>query len=543
MGNLVYNSGEQSKVPTTLKLELGVFFDGTNNNLKNTKIRKKSEEIEKEKRTPTYQEEQEIEPYITYGKKDEKDEDTSYKNDYTNIARMYMCSNNNSKKGYAVYAEGIGTVNKNKDDSDGYGYGRGERSGIFSKVRRGAEELAKRIYEHKKTQENLNKIPINKIELTIDAFGFSRGATAARNFLHNLTKGAYKAGKKTKNFKERTKSIFGVDNIIYEYFDYNGFKVDKKFLKDEKLPKYGHLGLELLKKGISWDLVNKMKVTVRFLGIYDTVASYDPNCVVFPDFGDYDSELHLFDFNTIQTVHFIALDECRKNFALTHIEKGKGIEKGFPGVHSDIGGSYWCDKIQEEKHILAIDGDLKVLRKKFIEEGWYHDNDEIKNEGGKLVGNRNLKGEYSYLLLNWMSDYASFYIQEHQDENKNWIEKIKYYQIKEKYTCEEKLIKDAKEIIEELTLKSLVSSIGHRAVFRGNTGTLEPEDPNDKEVEWIRGIEKNKDNTLKDLRHEYLHQSAHYKPYKFKGKLNTYQYPMEPAKNRIRPEYPKKENN
>ena len=92
MGNLVYNSGEQSKVPTTLKYE------------------KKSEEIEKEKRTPTYQEEQEIEPYITYGKKDEKDEDTSYKNDYTNIARMYMCSNNNSKKGYAVYAEGIGTV-------------------------------------------------------------------------------------------------------------------------------------------------------------------------------------------------------------------------------------------------------------------------------------------------------------------------------------------------------------------------------------------------------------------------------------------------
>ena len=26
MGNLVYNSGEQSKVPTTLKLELGVFL-------------------------------------------------------------------------------------------------------------------------------------------------------------------------------------------------------------------------------------------------------------------------------------------------------------------------------------------------------------------------------------------------------------------------------------------------------------------------------------------------------------------------------------
>ena len=45
MGNLVYNSGEQSKVPTTLKLELGVFFDGTNNNLKNTKIRKKIKSI------------------------------------------------------------------------------------------------------------------------------------------------------------------------------------------------------------------------------------------------------------------------------------------------------------------------------------------------------------------------------------------------------------------------------------------------------------------------------------------------------------------
>lgn len=51
MGNLVYNLGEQSKVPTTLKLELGVFFDGTNNNLKNTKIRKK---IRRDRKRKTY---------------------------------------------------------------------------------------------------------------------------------------------------------------------------------------------------------------------------------------------------------------------------------------------------------------------------------------------------------------------------------------------------------------------------------------------------------------------------------------------------------
>jgi len=76
------------------------------------------------------------------------------------------------------------------------------------------------------------------------------------------------------------------------------------------------------------------EIKVRFVGLFDTVASYKGT-----------SSLHLdaiSDGNVEHIVQLAAADEHRSNFPLTNIKSagGKGIEIFLPGVHSDIGGGY-----------------------------------------------------------------------------------------------------------------------------------------------------------------------------------------------------------
>ncbi len=55
--------------------------------------------------------------------------DNSFSNDYTNVARMYQCCEQNS---YGIYVEGIGTLNNNRDVDDGFQYGSG-KTGVRGK--------------------------------------------------------------------------------------------------------------------------------------------------------------------------------------------------------------------------------------------------------------------------------------------------------------------------------------------------------------------------------------------------------------------------
>lgn len=45
--------------------------------------------------------------------------DNSYSNDYTNVARMWMCCNGD----YKVYVEGMGSIDLEHDDNDGFMFG------------------------------------------------------------------------------------------------------------------------------------------------------------------------------------------------------------------------------------------------------------------------------------------------------------------------------------------------------------------------------------------------------------------------------------
>ena len=140
-----------------LDLTLNLFFDGTTNNRNNTE--------EREKNTKVYQE-----------KSNKKDD--SYKNDYTNIARAYDATSVNNLTQKSVYIEGVGTTDLETDDLLPVGIGQSAgfwNTGIKDKVKRACELGAIKMQKAAKGK------PINK--LTINVYGFSRGAATARHFL------------------------------------------------------------------------------------------------------------------------------------------------------------------------------------------------------------------------------------------------------------------------------------------------------------------------------------------------------------------------
>jgi hypothetical protein len=212
-------------------------------------------------------------------------------------------------------------------------------------------------------------------QITLDVFGFSRGAASARNFVHEVNaKKAYKPHEieipdgydfyevrgEPRTKKKHRKALGDAD----------GVEINPKRLIDGKMPRFGHLGYSLLeKKVITPEELENLQVIIRFVGVYDTVSSYyevdalgaydafgkvqdDPaggklfKEAISSHFGDDEEELGLQDLGDVsrfqKLVRFTAKDEHRRNFALTRINQipNKAIEKNFPGVHCDIGGAY-----------------------------------------------------------------------------------------------------------------------------------------------------------------------------------------------------------
>ena len=98
----------------TFDIAIGVFFDGTLNNKTNTDERKKNTEA-----------------YKDYG--EDPDDNNSYNNDWSNVARLWDAYDINS----SVYVEGIGTLDKQADVNDGFMYGEKD-TGIVAKVKLGS---------------------------------------------------------------------------------------------------------------------------------------------------------------------------------------------------------------------------------------------------------------------------------------------------------------------------------------------------------------------------------------------------------------------
>lgn len=334
-------------------LTIGIFFDGTNNNKNNTKAKEYYDKRARGKKL-TSEETVSAQAYRQNGR---DNKGSSYHNDWSNVARLYDIYPDK----LAVYVDGIGTETEKGDSILGAGFGTGflfGGTGILGKVEEGCEKLALVVASQSKKKE----IPI----LYLDVFGFSRGAAAARVFLDEISKKPYPLSINLKN-------------------------------------KGGYLGYYLAEKEIKVGLVK-----VRFLGLFDTVSSYSASFSPTPDFDNDTTELSLNNLSKAETVmHFTAADEHRKNFSLTKTKVGK--EREFPGVHSDVGGSY-NDGVEVVKIIEKnFKENLTKLSTKLVNSSWYTDEQlEISFFGPKheLKGIRKLKKTYSYIPLHFMAESA-----------------------------------------------------------------------------------------------------------------------------------------
>lgn len=409
--SFVYNTGssDDDKKDDELRFVFGVFIDGTLNNKTNTEMRRKyrkedeksiinkgsekdKADLEKEAKDYTKLKkndfklalkgttEREYQEYligIHRDKIDKQGTDNSYSNDDTNVTRMWRCCD--SEK-YAIYVEGMGTGDLQYDSQDGFAFGSG-LTGIRNRVRTACQRVVEKIVEKKKDNKDA-KIT----EITLDIFGFSRGAASARNFAYEVSKSEYDIKGieipylESVYVKPQTyHDEFGIPTTIGGYYttkqkirksngDSDGLEIDKSLLVDGRMPRLGHLGYCLLQyKVLKPEELENIQIIVRFIGLYDTVSSYyevgalgsyKSDGTLEDDgkfnklrkeawsthFNDDEKELnlHLAPNSFQKMVHFTAKDEHRRNFSLTRISQigDKAIEKNFPGVHCDIGGAY-----------------------------------------------------------------------------------------------------------------------------------------------------------------------------------------------------------
>lgn len=434
-----------------VSITLGIFFDGTLNNKTNT--------IERRDKTDAYKK-----------KGGNPKDNNSYNNDWSNVARLW----DNYDKNFGIYIEGIGTDDKEKDSMLGYAFGTGS-TGIRGKVKKGCEEIVKKV-KNIKNAKKADKIEV----LTFDVFGFSRGAAAARNFVHEIGKSKYKAT--TKTYAQR-------EVVVTLTYDSDGDSVSSK-----QLPKWGHLGLKLEEAGITVDVLK-----IRFLGIYDTVSSYSKNLSAMPDFHNDVEELSLNDIGRAQTViHFVAENEHRENFDLTNTHVG--IEKIFPGVHCDVGGAYedGTETWEEIETSWTTSTKLEALRSKLIADAWYT-KEQLSISPGfylSLKGTRDLVKRYSYVPLHFMAEYGA------QQTVPLTVKKL----INETYSItSDPLLMRVKD-----RLKSYAMENGKQYVFKRykevETAYGGASIPEQKYADYQREMKEQDD--LRILRNKYLHWSA-----------------------------------
>ena len=280
-------NGTDPEPEPTVKIRFALFYDGTLNNRRNTTLNR------------------------TLG----TNRGDSYLNDHSNIAKLEtLCEDHSGvDHTFSIYTEGIGTFN-NRDDSNfpGAALGTGDY-GVLPKVNKGLDAAVARIRRLSITD------PVDFVH--VDAFGFSRGAAAART------------------------AVYYVVNRL--------------------LGRLTGIGLSV------------GEVKVKFVGLYDTVASYGAY------HGDDTRQLQLDAVSHAEkVVQLAAAEEHRANFRLTNINSAgdNGKQYFLPGVHSDIGGGY-VDGADEDDLLLFYirrvlvdrieDQYFERERSWFIDRGWY----------------------------------------------------------------------------------------------------------------------------------------------------------------------------
>lgn len=444
------------------KIYATYFFDGTCNNATNTRVRllKETAKVLKD----------------LYDKK--SGEDSSYDNYYTNIYFLSTCldakvTNEQDELYIPMYIEGIGTINLEKDDQSGYSSGTGD-TGIEKKVEFAKKDLLEKIKNFLKKPD-----PNMKVEIIVNTFGFSRGAAAARHFVHVILNGFNKAP----NLKSSL----------------NAFTISKL--------EFGFVGL--------FDTVSSMGMGKMFLESANNVKELGLDAIKNQD--------------VKKVFHLVAADEHRVNFALTNISSagGKGEEIYLPGVHSDIGGSYNPDVIET---LEIYDSDAPVLLKEGLKNafddiqnlmnaGWFKKTAIVKANGYKFpksidelkipffvndfekYSNRSTFLSEEDSILNALNEHYEIYVRREGSKKtgiKNTYSRIPFKLMYEKAEASKLKFIAEKDTKGDLKITGNVDLENILKWVRANTGV--------GKFSWELS-----DKTLFMLRHDYFHFSAHWK--------------------------------
>ncbi|KQT24168.1 hypothetical protein ASG22_09135 [Chryseobacterium sp. Leaf405] len=521
------DSIQKSKNP--LNFTFGVFIDGTLNNMYNTEMKQKMDSLEPAKKGEALKEapkntnglNRNIKSYefkeIYKDHGDPKYGESSYENDLSNPAILFKNYTADFKSVFKIYTEGVGTHSapkeqggtlqigdyKGDDMMEGPAFGMGD-AGIKGKVKKSIGDVVKAL----QTKVDKSKQYIDTI--TFDVFGFSRGAAAARHFVHVVTHLPYNP--KVSYGKDGTPSVW----------DLQGYSVPASYAKIS-MPHFGVLGQLLQDAGL---LDTQTKVHVRFVGIYDTV----------PHHGGRQSndvkDLGLDDVNKADyVVHMVAADEYRAYFDLVDIssvakvspnsKKKGGIELIYPGVHCDVGGAY---SEGDGNHPYRINvsrstEDLEIEKKEFVKQGWFREEElsiRFYTSGiilaGAIAGNfyrlegykEKISNQYSYIPLHIMAQFCTMKstpinktkLREFKDFKENWI------------TGNKTFLQKIRDILWNYSFNGGPALVYHeeklKPITDPVTGKLD-----DKNIQY-NTQEKLKNYNIKRLRYHYLHWNATY---------------------------------
>ena len=288
----------EDELPAGITLRIGVFFDGTGNNLFNSEQVKGcyARDVNLEEEAEDIRQFCQMHGYDGQGNVP----DNSYGNDASNVARLYELYRDDQGRQLAkeetiayipVYLEGIGT-SADKDDSVFSQMTGTGAQGVLARVKQSPTSIIPGI----RLFESAN--PTLKVEsVQFDIFGFSRGAAAARHFANEVMKG-------------------------------------EQSPLAQLLPADSSLFLE----SFSWRA--NIDVSINFIGIFDTAAAI--GSMADGDFSVHDANnpgvnLYLAPDIAKKVVHLVARDERRHNFSLN---SAGNVDIVLPGVHSDLGGGY-----------------------------------------------------------------------------------------------------------------------------------------------------------------------------------------------------------
>ncbi|NNA00451.1 DUF2345 domain-containing protein, partial [Pseudomonas lundensis] len=302
--SLSYDFEEEEEEGITLRI--GLFFDGTGNNLSNAAA---TAQCQREDLKLFDQSELAMifETCKAYGYDQFDGEgfavtpDNSYGNAASNVVHLFGLYPDNTATpltpeaeiGYVkVYIEGIGTRSGGEDDVIvGMGMGQGE-TGVVARVEQTPAAIMEKLRDFTASNPGTS---IGRIEF--DIFGFSRGAAAAHHCANELIK-----------------------------------------------PGRGHFG-EVLQGG-QFGLLDSfdpaVDISINLIGVFDTVAAIGTiergDLSVGNDI-NHGVNMYLPPGCARKVIQLRARDECCNNFSLNSVQPDHQ-QICLPGVHSDVGGGY-----------------------------------------------------------------------------------------------------------------------------------------------------------------------------------------------------------